>query len=230
MKRLFIVLSVIAAVTVISCKDREVVIPQEKQTVVDEVATTNSLDFCGKEHNRILDILCQMNGGAKGFLSIGEIYSTLNKEVKDMPISKDKFVWLMDEYRGFSYSKELLTKLEFDGLLSTSQVSFINDVAKMLLTDGLSNEAKEKLLVRMESEILQNAQSYSNIERDALLCFTSVAKGSMDYWPSVGLSAEKGPRKAIAVAICDAIGAAVGGAGGAIALGAAASYEASQVL
>lgn len=175
-----------------------------------------------------------MNAGAKGCLSIGEIYSTLNKEVKDMPISKKKFVWLMDEYRGFSYSTELLAKLESDGLLCSSQVRFINDVAKMLLTDGVSNEAKEKLLVRMENEILQNAQSFSNVERDALLCFTSVAKGSMDYWPSVGLSAKKGPRKAIAVAICDAIGAAVGaavgGAGGAIALGAAASYEASQVL
>lgn len=48
MKRLFIVLSVIAAVAVISCKDKDVDILQEKQTVVEEATTANPLDFCEK--------------------------------------------------------------------------------------------------------------------------------------------------------------------------------------
>lgn len=234
MKRIFLVISMvlIAVAVAVSCKEKEVEMPQQEEQEVVAAKVVNPFEFCGAEHNRLLDVLRQKDGGAKGGLNLEEVYGTLSNEVKNVVIPKDRFIRLMTDYRGFVYSPELMDRLASDGVLSNIQVRLIDDMAHMLLSDRVSNEAKLMMLGRMEQDLLCGNQNIADVEREALLCFTSVAQGSMDYWPASGVFAEKGPMKAIAVAICDAIGAAVGAAHfgpvGAVALGAAASYEASR--
>ena len=240
MKRtfLFAILTLMACTVVISCKDKELAPnAQEEQQIGNVVNMENPFNFCGTEHNRLLDVVRGSANGAKGALDATAVYNIIADDVKmnrnmDVRalIATDRAVKMLADYGNMGYAS--LDKLQSDGLLTRYQREAIGRMVQMLFVPGISDEVRHEHIVQMERELLQITTDLATAERDVLLCFTAVAKSSLQYWSQAKDFSAKGPREVIAVVVADAIGAVVGGAaggvGGAIALGAAASAEAAH--